>query len=117
MDYPLREIATVGNRGWVLRLRAFTVLAIFAIALSGCLTAQDRTAEFDAADRDKCISYGANPGTPAYTDCRLKLDSLRQQAAAAEASRPLPAPHIPSNCPTPASGRLHDFLSPQGPPR
>jgi hypothetical protein len=85
------------------RLLAFTVLA-FVTALTGCVSDQDRTAQFDAADRDKCISYGANPGTPAYTDCRLKLDHLHAEAAAAEASRPLPPPNIPSNCPTGASG-------------
>jgi hypothetical protein len=54
------------------RLLAFTVLG-FVTALTGCVSDQERTAQFDAADRDKCISYGANPGTPAYTDCRLKM--------------------------------------------
>ena len=75
-------------------------------ALTGCLTSQqDNPAQFDAADNDKCIGYGTSPGTPAYTDCRMKLDKLRKlaaaQAAAEEASRP---PPVQKNCPTAASG-------------
>jgi hypothetical protein len=29
--------------------------------------------KFDAADDSQCRSYGLVPGTPAYTDCRIKL--------------------------------------------
>jgi hypothetical protein len=92
------------EKGLVLKLGAFIGLAFIAITLSGCVTGEDSTAQLDAAVRDKCISYGANPGTPAYTDCRLKLEGVRRQVAAEEASRPLPPPNIPSNCPTGASG-------------
>jgi hypothetical protein len=85
------------------RILVITVLA-FVTALTGCVSDQERAAQLDGADRDKCISYGANPGTPAYTDCRLKLDGLRARAAAAEASRPLPPPPTQKYCPTAASG-------------
>jgi hypothetical protein len=85
-----------------MRILAFTVLAFIA-ALMGCATAQDNTAQFDAADKEKCLSYGTTPGTPAYTDCRLKLERQHALLAAQEASRPLPPPTF-DNCPTAASG-------------
>lgn len=85
-----------------MRLAAFVVLASMSAMLMGCLTSsQDNTAQFEAADNEKCISYGTSPGTPAYTDCRMKLDKLRKIAAVAEGSRPPPAQR---NCPTAASG-------------
>jgi hypothetical protein len=84
----------------VVRLLALAVLASTTV-LMGCLTSQDDTAALEAADNQKCIGYGTTPGTPAYTDCRLKLEKLRALAAAAEASRPR-APF--KNCPTAASG-------------
>ncbi len=64
-----------------------------AVALSGCVTAQERQqqlaqqlAEMEDA---KCKSYGAAPGTPAYIQCRTQLDaSLIQAAAIGAASSP-----------------------------
>ena len=48
-------------------------MASMSVMLMGCLTSsQDNTAQLDAADNEKCISYGMTPGTPAYTDCRMK---------------------------------------------
>ncbi len=80
---------------------AFAVLASMS-ALTGCLTSQqDNPAQFEAADNEKCVSYGATPGTPAYTDCRLKLEKQHALVAAEEASRPPPQQ---KNCPTAASG-------------
>jgi hypothetical protein len=63
----------------------------------GC--ARQDPAQLAAADNQQCISIGATPGTPAYTDCRLKLERQRVLAAA----RPLPPPTF-ENCPTEASG-------------
>jgi hypothetical protein len=83
-----------------MRALAFIVLASI-IALTGCATAQENTAQFDAADNEKCISYGTTPGTPAYTDCRLKLE---RQRALLVAARPTPPPPTFKNCPTEASG-------------
>jgi hypothetical protein len=82
------------------RLLTFIVLASVT-ALTGCLTSSTDTAQLEAADNEKCVGYGTTPGTPAYTDCRLKLERLRTLAAAEEASRPPPAF---KNCPTSASG-------------
>ncbi len=80
---------------------AFAVLAS-TLLLTGCLTSsQDNTAQFDAADNQKCIGYGTSPGTPAYTDCRMKLEKQRALLAAEEGSRP---PTLQKNCPTAASG-------------
>ena len=80
---------------------AFAVLAS-TLLFTGCLTSsQDNTAQIDAADNQKCIGYGTSPGTPAYTDCRMKLEKQRALLAAEEGSRP---PTLQKNCPTAASG-------------
>jgi len=84
----------------VMRVLAVAFLAS-TIGLIGCSTFRENTAQYDAVDRDKCISFGTSPGTPAYTDCRLKLERER---AREEASRPLPPPRMEKNCPTSASG-------------
>jgi hypothetical protein len=82
------------------QVRGLAFLAIGSIAaLMGCATTEDDKARLAAADNDQCVSYGTTPGTPAYTDCRLKLDHQR----AILASKPLPAPTFES-CPTAASG-------------
>ena len=51
-------------------MRVLAVTALVPIAvLMGCATArQENTAQLDAADNARCISYGTTPGTPAYTD-------------------------------------------------
>lgn len=84
-----------------MRLSALAVLALMSAMLMGCLTSQDNAAQFEAADNEKCVSYGTTPGTPAYTDCRMKLDKLHKIEAIADASRP---PPMQKNCPTAASG-------------
>jgi hypothetical protein len=86
------------HRGAQVRGLAFFAIGSIAV-LAGCSTTQEDKARFAAADNEQCLSYGTTPGTPAYTDCRLKLD--RQRAILA--SKPLPAPTFES-CPTAASG-------------
>ena len=89
------------QRGTVVKRVAFAVLASMSL-LTGCLTSsQDNPAQFEAADNQKCIGYGTSPGTPAYTDCRMKLEKQRAMIAAEEGSRPPPQQ---KNCPTAASG-------------
>ena len=78
----------------------FTVLASIGV-LMGCATTQENTVQLDAADNQKCTSYGTTPGTPAYTDCRLKVE--RQRAMLAAVPKSLPPPKFES-CPTQASG-------------
>ena len=80
---------------------AFSVLGSIAV-LMGCATGQENIAQLSAADNEKCISYGTTPGTPAYTDCRLKVEHQRALLAA-KTSRVLPPPKFES-CPTAASG-------------
>jgi hypothetical protein len=84
-----------------MEVRALAVAALASMAvLTGCSKPED-PAQFDAADNAKCVSYGHTPGTPAYTDCRLKIE--RQRAMMATVTRPLPPPDI-KGCPTEASG-------------
>ena len=71
--------------------------ACMALALSGCVTAEQmaaQRAEFTAqvatADDSECRSYGAEPGTPVYVQCRMIKDQQRAQelaAAQAESAR------------------------------
>lgn len=48
--------------------------------LSGCVTSEQRIAQDDT----QCLSYGVPKGSPAYVQCRMKLDENRanRQAAA-----------------------------------
>lgn len=51
-----------------------TLAVIFAsLAVSGCVTAEQRM----AADDAKCRSYGVAPGTPPYVQCRMLQDQNR----------------------------------------
>lgn len=65
-------------------------LAIFfiAIGLTGCVTAEERARQLAAIDDGKCRSYGAQPGAPAYVQCRTQLDATRTQADATIAAAP-----------------------------
>ena len=84
-------------------MRVITAIALVSTAiLMGCGTAlQEHTARLDAADNERCVNYGTTPGTPAYTDCRLKQE--RQRSLLAQ-NRALPPPPTFENCPTQASG-------------
>lgn len=54
------------------------------IALGGCVTAQERAqqarAQFDAIDDQQCRSYGAQPGSDVYVNCRTQLMAARYSA-------------------------------------
>jgi hypothetical protein len=44
---------------------------------------------------DKCESYGAKKGEPAYAQCRARLDAARTRAVAAiAAAKSTPAPTV-----------------------
>jgi hypothetical protein len=61
--------------------RVIVVLA--ALLLAGCATAESQAeakAELDAKDDAKCKSYGFQPGTLNYTDCRDKLAEMHDQS-------------------------------------
>jgi len=68
------------------------VILLVALLLGGCMTTEERIAAHAAEDNQKCVGYGAQPGTPAYVNCRAQLDSARTQARAIEDAAP-PTPH------------------------
>ena len=74
---------------------------IIAVMLGASLAAcgsqagfQERMAKLDDS---KCQGYGAQPGTPAYVQCRAQLDAARTGAIATMAA----APATPVYTPTP----------------
>src|ERR1700730_7857664 len=78
-------------------MRMWTILLATALAVVGC--ASDRQIAQNTADSDDaaCRSYGAQPGTQEYFQCRMAKDQQRQQTNAALASpilsRPQPQPY------------------------
>lgn len=69
-------------------------LAISLALLSGCAS-PEQTA---AVDNDRCASYGFTPGTDAYAQCRMQLDSdrrtRRRAAIDSIGSTPMVAPGV-----------------------
>ena len=59
----------------------FFAIAVFTALLSGCAT----RAELAAVDDEKCRSFGAQPGSSAYMQCRMQLDTTRTTADATRA--------------------------------
>lgn len=55
-------------------------LLVLCLALGGCLGPSE--AELAAADDAKCRSFGSAPGTDAYTNCRVALDTQRANGRA-----------------------------------
>jgi hypothetical protein len=78
-----------------MRMLSVWLLFLLAIGLAGCESAehrQARLAAIAAADDGKCRSYGGEPGTPAYVQCRAQLDAARTQAQATAAAALANAP-------------------------
>jgi hypothetical protein len=46
--------------------------------------AQAQAAATAASDDAQCRSYGAEPGSPSYIQCRMNLDNQRAQVAASD---------------------------------
>jgi hypothetical protein len=77
-------------------MRIFLAL-IVALPLAGCMTDEERIAEFKARnavpDDQTCRSYGARPGTDIYIQCRMQRQQTRDAGdnavAAAAAARPV----------------------------
>lgn len=65
-----------------------TIRLMFLVSLlNGCVTAQERLAQIDAARDARCRSFGAQPGSDAYVKCRTDIErnaALQAQADAAE---------------------------------
>jgi hypothetical protein len=49
------------------------VVAFASLLLGGCVSAE----KLAAIDDQKCQSYGARPGSDAYTQCRVAMDNQR----------------------------------------
>jgi hypothetical protein len=81
-------------------MRAMTmVVAAACLAAGGCApTAEQRLQQVWSQrqlDEDKCESYGAKKGDPAYVQCRAQLDAARTEAGAAiEAAKSTRAPTV-----------------------
>ena len=63
-------------------------LAATAAALAGCAGSESATQAKFRADDAKCKSYGAEPGTDNYVQCRLVIDIQKANAERAAASLP-----------------------------
>jgi hypothetical protein len=72
-------------------MRAMTMAVAICLAVGACApTAEQRLQQVWAErqlDEDKCTSYGAKPGDPAYVQCRAQLDAARTGAEATAAAK------------------------------
>ena len=75
-------------------MRAMMTVVTVCLAVGGCApTAEQRLRR--QLDNDKCESYGAKKGEPAYAQCRARLDAARTRAVAAiAAAKSTPAPTV-----------------------
>ena len=66
-------------------------LAAIAIAMTGCAERQrERLVQLGEERDQKCRSFGAQPGTEAYVNCRVQLEqvaAVQEQTAAAQNAR------------------------------
>lgn len=71
----------------------FAFVLGITLALAGCMEEQPQL-----SDADSCVSYGAQPGSQAYFQCRMAKDQQRQanqaMLGAVLLSRPQPQPYI-----------------------
>lgn len=69
-------------------MRIFPIIALSGL-LAGCAAMQERENErlraeavaYEANADAQCRSYGAQPGTPVYIQCRMNMDNRRAQMA------------------------------------
>lgn len=76
-------------------------IAIVAVVLTGCTTPEQRLADQaavegstvyrnrlqDIDDSNRCVSYGAQPGTEPYANCRAQLSQAHAMALQTETNR------------------------------
>jgi hypothetical protein len=88
---------------------------VLVLPLCGCLTQQERMAEAkarnNALDDQKCLGYGARPGTDAYVTCRAHLDGARTTAEAIEDAAPAPTVN-PAAVPVSDAPKLQPLVIP-----
>ncbi|MEW6318149.1 MAG: hypothetical protein AB1670_17405 [Pseudomonadota bacterium] len=64
-----------------------------SLVLAGCANYQAQLAEQVASAADaQCRSYGAQPGSPAYIQCRMNIDNQRANERSAALARLNPPP-------------------------
>jgi hypothetical protein len=64
----------------------FIACAAIIMALTGCMTREERMAAQNAKDDAQCLSYGAKAGTDAYITCRTQLSTAKTGADAIRSS-------------------------------
>jgi hypothetical protein len=73
------------------------IIVGLSLLCSGCLTTQEQANAIAASDDAACQTYGAQPGSQAYFQCRMAKDQQRQAnrtaLAAAILSQPQPQPY------------------------
>jgi hypothetical protein len=79
-------------------MRWISVILVLAGLCAGCMSAEERNANIAASDDATCQSYGAQPGSQAYFQCRMTRDQQRQANNIAIAqmwlNRPQPQPYV-----------------------
>jgi hypothetical protein len=84
----LRPLAREWKRGG--QMRTAMAAALAAMLVSGCgLSPSYRAAQESARQAEigkRCEGYGFRPGTPAYSDCRMKVDLAEKQNQAIAAT-------------------------------
>jgi hypothetical protein len=63
-------------------MKTAILIAVLAFTLAGCMS----HAQLAQRDDEQCKGYGLQLGTPAYGDCRLRLEGMRAQSYAALAN-------------------------------
>jgi hypothetical protein len=58
-------------------MRRLLFIGSVSALLSGCMSAQEQAAAINAGDDAACQSYGAQPGTQPYFQCRMMKDSAK----------------------------------------
>ena len=72
--------------GCVSKMFRVLLVAATAAALAGCARSESAAEAAFRADDAKCKSYGVDPGSDAYVQCRLAID-LQKGNADAERAR------------------------------
>jgi Tfp pilus assembly protein PilV len=96
-------------------MRHIAIVGLLSIGLAGCFGPSPQ--EIAQNDDATCRSYGAQPGTDTYYQCRMSRDQQRDQAKAAFLSaymanqnRPQPQPYY-MPAPAPAPNRSVNCIS------
>lgn len=90
-------------------MRYLLLILLAGPLLAGCFrSSEEIRAEIAAKDDQECRSYGAQPGSPAYVQCRATRASAHETADAVQAAAPPPPapPPIPEAS-YPSRGPVH----------